>query len=149
MAERLLDTAQIESIKDALEDVTFTFFVEPITYFQWKESLDRWNEDRDKKAQFTEHALKGLVEFGTLQSDSAVNTPVGRVDDQSIKVSFNFRDLKALGLTKDNSTVMNVAVDTFSYEGVKYSLDSVRTEGFFNDEPVLVLISGTRQEQKT
>ena len=148
MAKRLLDTAQIESIKDALEDVTFTFFVEPIVYFQWKESLDRWNEDRDKKAQFTERALKGLVEFGTL-SDSAVNTPVGRVDDQSIKVSFNFRDLKALGLTKDNSTVMNVAVDTFSYEGVKYSLDSVRTEGFFNDEPVLVLISGTRQEQKT
>ena len=149
MAKKLLKPEDIVSIKDAIEDVTFTFFAEHIGYYRHVGTLDRWNEDRDVKADFKPYSLLGLVEFGSLKSDEAKDTEVGRTDDQSIKVYLAFRDLKAAGLTQGNCVIMNVATDYFEYEGKKYTLDSAVTEGFFDAEPVLVLIRGVCMEERT
>lgn len=149
MPQKLISEEQIASIKSVLNDVTYTFFTSDITLKLYKGSMNRWGEDNETDDNFSDYVLKGGVEFGQMQSDKDIRTETGSDDNQSIEVSFNFKDLKAQGLTKGNSTIINPSTDYLVYEGSKYAIGSCITDGFLDSEPVLVLLNCSRTEIKT
>lgn len=149
MANRLISEEQIASIKEVLQDVTYTFFTSGITLYKYAGAFDRWGEKNETADAFDTYELKGQVEFGENVSDEAKRQETGSDDSQGLTVTFNFRDLKAIGLTEDNSVTLNPATDYLSYEGVKYEINSSITDGFLDEEPVLAILSCKRIEVKT
>lgn len=149
MAKKLISAEQIASIKEVLQDVTYTFFTGDVTLYVNTGAFDRWGEDNEQNDAFETYSLKGQVEFGDNISDEAKRQETGSDDAQGVTVTFNFRDLKALGLTTGNTVNVNTATDYLTYEGSKYEIDSSITDGFFDEEPVLAILSCRRVEVNT
>lgn len=150
MAKQLLSESQIEGqIKNALEDVTFTFSKAAIKYLLWIETLNRFGEDRDNTASYNEQELLGIIEYGDSSSDEVEESSTGALDVQAITVMFNFRDMKNKGLTSGNETLFKPTTDYFVYGGIKYQVTQAYCDGYFNAEPVLVIIKGIRTESYT
>lgn len=93
----LLTQAQIDSIKDAMQQVTDTFFVTPVLYKLGKVSLDVFQEDTPV-ASYTDYKLKALVEYSSMETDMIKEGEQGGESFQKIKMSLNYRDVKAVGL---------------------------------------------------
>ena len=144
MAKKLLTAQQITEIKDALEDVTYTFFDTDVHYFRIVESLDRWQEDRGD-TDFNEIMLKGFLEEDPSKRDKIKKMIPGATDFYDVMVLFNTRDLDKLGLLvhdQDGSfrAVFKVADEHFTISGVKYRIEKVYLDGRFDKQPILAIV---------
>lgn len=149
MAKKLISAEQIESIKEVLADVTYTFFTSHVTINVYQGSFSRWGEDTEDNGSFNNYEATAQIEFGENMSDESKRQETGSDDGQSIQVSFNFRDLKALGLTDGNFVIINPSTDYLTYEGNRYEILAATTDGFLDEEPVLAVLQCRRIEVKT
>jgi len=144
MAKRLISPAQIATIKNVLEDVTFTFFDTDITYLAPIGAFDRFNEDVSLTMQYTEHRLKCFFEEDDLSSDSIDKMPGGALDFYEVKVTFNAVDLDRAGLMITDvdggwKASFVVADGYFRVGADKYRIEKVYTDGKFDKKAVLVV----------
>ena len=144
----LLSQAQIGSIKDAIQQVTDTFFVTPVLYKLGVASLDRFQED--KTFSFKEYELKALVEYSAIETDLIKESEQGGANSQKIKCSFNYRDIKAAGLADEtNFVLMNAAKDFMVINGKTWNVRYVGLDGPLEAEQVLLIVRGDLEENKT
>lgn len=144
----LIDQNQINSIKDAIQQVTDTFFVTPVLYKLGVSSLDRFQED--KTFSYKDYNLKALVEYSNIETDMSKETEQGGSNVQKIKCSFNYRDIKAAGLADANNyVIMNAAKDFMIINGKHWKVRYVGLDGPLEAEQVLLIVKGDLEENKT
>lgn len=145
----LLTPQQIAGIKDAIQTVTDTFFVTPVTYHLAGDSIDRFNEDRADQ-EFTDYNLKALVEFKTNESDKTTPQIDGAIEDYQVKLSFNYRDIIAANLHDGNNrTKMNSTKDYFTVHNRRFKVNYVGLDGPIEAENVLLIVFGVKEEEKS
>lgn len=145
----LLTQAQIDSIKDAMQQVTDTFFVTPVLYKLGKVSLDVFQEDTPV-ASYTDYKLKALVEYSSMETDMIKEGEQGGESFQKIKMSLNYRDVKAVGLADTNNfVIMDAAKDYVIVNGKVWKVRYVGLDGPLEAENVLLIIRCDAEENKT
>lgn len=145
----LLSAGQKADIRAAIKTVTDTFFVTPVTYHLKGESIDRFNEDRGDQAN-TDYVMSALVEYVADKTDRVTETTHGALDAADIKISMNLADLKVLGLVNSsNLCIGNVAKDYFTTNGELYKVGFIGFDGPLDQQNVLVIMYGERQEHKS
>jgi hypothetical protein len=132
---KLITDAEFRKIRSALHDVTDTFFVTPIIYRMSIESIDRFNEDREDT--FDRNRDKGHI--------------TGKEDRSEIKVSFNYDDLEAAGLTNPltNGVIFNGQKDKIIVRGILYHVVQVNYDGPLEDRNVLIVVYASPNPQTT
>ncbi len=140
MAKKILNTADILKIKDALEDVTYTFHDTDILYKQTIESLDRFQEDRELATN--DITIKGFLEE---VSNTMIKKYGGAIAQFDAKITFNTRDLEVAGLLVadgDDSfhPVFKVGDDYLYIGGLQYRIEKVYNDGRFDKQPILTIV---------
>jgi hypothetical protein len=142
MAKKLISVSQINSIKSALEDVTYTFHNTPVLYKEAVESIDRFNEDRSDLT-FNEHSILALVEYpknGKFKREVA-----GITDLHDIMLQFNTVDFSEQNLLDSNGYVtLDGVKDFFIVENVTYKVDKVLHDGYLDSRPILFIVVGSK-----
>lgn len=128
-------------------DLADTFFKTPVTYNLFQEVLDRHNEDRTNP-DYTTYSLRALVEYPDAMLPVTLQ---GQETKQNVKVTFNYEDLAAEGLTDaEYKVVFNELKDTFVVNGITYThAKAPYYDGPLDRQNVLVIIEGLREEQYT
>lgn len=142
----LLSTGQINSFLDSIKTVTDTFFVTPIVIYHTTDSIDRFNEDRTDMIP-VEYHLKCLFEFRG-ENQIQVNQP-GYTEFYDVRCTVNYRDAKAVAMTKDYETVLSPSKDYFEVNSKRYKIQGVSLDGPIQQENVLIVITGTLEEKMT
>lgn len=107
----LLSEADKREIRDAIKLVTDQFFVTPVHYHRYLDSVDRFNEDRPDRFS-RPYVLSALVEYPSGGSDWAKELQQGSIDAAHIKVTLNYEDLLVLNLLPAFSDDYNEDYDT-------------------------------------
>ena len=132
--KELLSVAEIEEIKDAIEDVTFTFFKTPILYQKAVPALSRFNED-DSHSSFDEYNFNGLVEYAMqtsgLTSSDVKFSKTGAIDKSKARITVNIRNLITVGLFDEANSKPLIESETDyavfnneKYKITKYNMNS-------------------------
>ena len=94
----LLSASQVTQIRNAIRDVTDTFYQLPVTYHERGESLDRFGEDKADQKE-TDHNLLGFLEYETSgEGGELMMEKQGSIDFTEATLFFNYDDLDDLGL---------------------------------------------------
>lgn len=152
----LISDNQWLSIRAALRNATDTFFRKPVVYRKFRYgggggSLDRFNEDRQDTV-YTDYTLEALVEFMDNLPGDTVIMEGGALDQDDVKVSFNFDYLQEQNLTKDveingvpyKMASFNDKQDLLFIDGEKYKVTKVIHDGQTKDKYVLVVVKGKK-----
>lgn len=137
----LLNTNTKNKIRSAIKLVTDTFMVTPIDYIQKGTSVDLYQEDN--QSIDTVHELNGLVEY----PDSEIKTSeVGSQEPFDVKITFNFQDLKTLGLidTVTKKSKFNAATDHVRVKYELYKVTYVGYDGPLDEEECLIIVLGVK-----
>jgi hypothetical protein len=147
---KLITDAEFRKIRSALHDVTDTFFVTPIIYRMSIESIDRFNEDREDTV-YHDYNLLSMVEYNTFDRNRDKGHITGKEDRSEIKVSFNYDDLEAAGLTNPltNGVIFNGQKDKIIVRGILYHVVQVNYDGPLEDRNVLIVVYASPNPQTT
>lgn len=152
--KKLLTPLQIYDIKNALNDVTYTFSTGDILYRRYRGNLGIFGEDREENGRYDEYRFKAILQFADANTDKVQLQETGSRNREELKITINFRDLQALGLvridpeTQNKIADFNPTVDNFEYEGDTYIIDFLQHDGYFDSEPVLVIVEGRIKERE-
>lgn len=105
----LLNKNQIKKINAAFNAVTDTFMRKPITYLQYGESVDPWNENRRKKQKLNQYEILGLIVWGAGKGTDGYQKNKdgnGAGDLSEGYALFNIKDLKAVGMIDTNGNLI-------------------------------------------
>lgn len=143
----LIDAATHLKIRAAMQDVVDTFMNTEITYYLSGTVVDDFMEDLNDKS-YTQHVLKGLVEYTDKDSSKTQTMNAGVVDKAHVKVTLGLDDLDALGLIYENRPIFNKEDDYMLINGEKFTVIFSDPEGAFEAKNVLVILYGERDEKQ-
>jgi len=138
----LLSSSDRQAFKDAIQDVTDTFFKVPIIIRKRSRSLSLFNEDVDDNSEFVDHNALGLwVPANTGDAGKAEREPWGSVDLSEGRLLFNYCDIDDLGLIKPDKTFdFNPNTDTIVSFGKEYEVEGSNLVGPNDDKFALIKI---------
>lgn len=135
----ILTDQQKADIRAAVRLVTDQFFVTPVTYKRFVESLDRWNEDRDDSTYMT-FMLRAMVDYPKKKNIESLQ---GLFNNADVVVTCNMEDLMSLDLVNDEKMpIMNPTKDYFIVNGQQYTMTGVTLDGPLDQQNILVIITG-------
>lgn len=134
----LLSEAEEAEARAAIQSVTDTFFLTPITYKLAISTFDRFEEDR--KATYTDYALKGLEEYKAADMKEEI---VGSKDFNDVKITFNIDDLIVKSLiTAEFGHKFTVEKDYFILKSQTYRVTDIHFDGPLSSKSCLVIMYG-------
>lgn len=135
----LISDIEFQNIRNDIKLVTETFFTTPVTYNKYVGALDRWGENNTPK--FNDISLLCLYEDSGKEIDELL---AGSMSKHGVKLSFNFDDLKSLGLTDSNHNVLfNDTTDFVTVHNKKYKIKKVVYDGPLQPDCVIISIFAT------
>lgn len=140
----LLTDAQRADIRVALHDVADTFFKTPVVYtLKGGVSLDPFQEGRKDQREDI-YNLMALVTFPHSGGEWGKELPAGLLNQAHIKVTLNWQDLQALGLTDqvEKTVPFREGRDWFSTQGRDYKVLFVHYAGPLDRQAVLINLYG-------
>lgn len=148
MASLLTDQDFLE-IRTVIDDVIDTFMQLPIVYKQEINTLDRFNEDRDDKRTFQDHALTALVVWEKESADAQVTlTREGAVDLSDGYVMFGYDYLLEKNLIDaDGNQVFKPELDRIVIREIEYEIIGANQIGQWKDTDCLVKVHIKKQLQ--
>ena len=139
----LLSAAEKAEIRADIKLVTDTFYVTPVTWRQYTQSMARYNEDRDE-SRWTEHSLLCLAEYPT---EKVKQSLAGGFDGADVKVTFNMQDLQTAGhINADDLVKFSETKDEFVVNGELFKVSAISYDGPLDKLNVLCVITGEKKE---
>ena len=130
----------------ALEDVKDTFFKVPCAYsLAGPDAINDFMEDLDREGgkSYTTYMLNVLLEQGNKQLQE---TQAGVLDENEAQITVFVSDLIELQLWSIPAAthLLKTEQDYFSVKDEKYRVTNIKMDGFFEETPRLVIITGTK-----
>lgn len=136
------------TIYAALEDVKDTFFQVPCIYsLAGQAAISNFMEDLDNEGgkSYTEYTFNTLFEdSGTFEKTRLKESQSGVLDENEVRVTVFVSTLTALSLWVGNTHILKSTEDYFTVKGVQYRVENIYMDGFFDENPQLVVIIGTK-----
>lgn len=138
----LLSAADRLEIRAALQDVIDTFHKTTVSYYLAGSYQSDFMEDQETK-QYTLYEFPAYVEYPKTMKEETVE---GAYDGQDVWVQVGLDNLQALNLIDaEFQPLFRPELDYMLINGARFNITSCKTEGAFEKENILVILTGRKE----